>query len=269
MGSQLNISLAQVEVSSDPEVNLKAAEGMVSRAAEEQSDLLVLPEMFMAVPGREKRPADYAEDLNGRFVSCLCDMAYDNSIHLMAGIWEKTESMDKAGNTLVVISAKGEIRSVYRKVHLFDSLNKKESVSMQEGSALPELCYLNDICVSWAICYDLRFPEIFRMQSLEGAELFILPSAWYQGNFKEEQWMTLLKARALENTVFVAGCNQVGERFCGRSAVVDPFGSLVTDLGEDSCLKTVSIPRDRLLGVRDKLPVLEHRRNDLYDLSGK
>ncbi|MFW6415365.1 MAG: carbon-nitrogen hydrolase family protein [Thermodesulfobacteriota bacterium] len=269
MGSQLNISLAQVEVSSDPMRNLDTANSLASRAAGEQSDLIVLPEMFMAVPGPEKRPVDYAEDLHGQFVNRLCEIASGNSIYLLAGIWEKVDSVNKAGNTLVLISPAGELKSAYRKVHLFDSLNKKESDTMQEGGSIPELCYVKDFLVGCGICYDLRFPELFRMQSLKGAELLILPSAWYQDNCKEEQWMTLLRARALENTVFVAGCNQVGEKFSGRSALVDPFGVVLTDLGEASGLRTVSINKDRLLQVRDKLPVLNHCRHDIYDLSDR
>ena len=269
MNSQLNISLAQVEASSHPEKNLDVAKGLAREAAKEHSDLLVLPEMYMAVPEEGKAPSDYAQDIQGPFVTGLCDIASRNNIYLIAGIWESIASVDLPGNTIVLISPRGELLSAYRKLHLFDALNRRESDKMTYGSNLPDLFYINGFCLGWAICYDLRFPELFRMLTMKGAEVFILPSAWYKGEFKQKQWLTLLGARAVENTVFVAGCNQVGENFCGRSAVVDPFGMEMADLKEDSCLQTIGIQKQRLLEVRDGLPVLWHRRNDVYELREK
>ena len=120
------------------------------------------------------------------------------------------------------------------------------------------------VTVGAAICYDLRFPELFRHLARQQADLVIIPSAWYAGTLKEEHWLTLLRARAIENTCYAAGVNQVGSAFCGRSAVFDPFGAQIADAGEGTKLVCVRIEKDRIAEVRSKLPALSHIRRDLF-----
>lgn len=122
---------------------------------------------------------------------------------------------------------------------------------MVPGTALPPVLEIAGIRVGFAICYDLRFPERFQYLSGQGAQLIIVPSGWYQGPMKEDHWLTLLRARAIENTLYVAGCNLIGSSFCGRSSPFDPFGVQLVSAGEEETLLlgkltlTVSISYDK------------------------
>jgi predicted amidohydrolase len=115
-----------------------------------------------------------------------------------------------------------------------------------------------------AICYDLRFPELFRDLALRGADAVVVPSAWYAGPLKEEHWLTLLQARAIENTMYVGGANLCGPPFAARSAVFDPFGVMLAGAGEGEALVSAQLNRGRIDEVRTKLPSLTHVRRDLF-----
>ena len=112
--------------------------------------------------------------------------------------------------------------------------------------------------------YDLRFPELFRYLALQGADLIIVPAAWYAGTLKEDHWLTLLRARAIENTCYVAGVNLTGPVFCGRSVVFDPFGVVVADAGENVKLLVAQLDPERVKEVRTKLPTLTHVRPEFF-----
>jgi predicted amidohydrolase len=147
---------------------------------------------------------------------------------------------------------------------LFDALNLRESDLVMPGDELPPVIDIAGLKIGFATCYDLRFPEIFRYLSGQGAQLIIMPSAWYQGAMKETHWLTLLAARALENTLYMAGCNLIGPGFCGRSALFDPFGVQLANAGEAETLLIGKISTDRIDSVRQKLPCLKNRRSDLF-----
>ena len=151
----------------------------------------------------------------------------------------------------------------YRKLHLFDALSVRESDIMAPGKSLPPVVDVGGILVGLTICYDLRFPELFRYLAGQGAQLVIVSSAWYQGPMKEDHWLTLLRARAIENTCYVAGCNLVGPAFCGRSTLFDPFGVPLAGAGEEPALIFGQVSAGRVAAVRQKLPALENRRRDL------
>ena len=262
--AQLRITLAQVHGDVDPQKNLQTAADLVPRAIDRGADLIVFPEVFMALPTAKMNPAVIAEQLDGSFASAMAQLAVDHGIWLVAGLWEQLPGEKRAGNCVVAISPDGVQVAVYRKLHLFDALAIKESDLMVPGNERPPVFDLNGINVGLAICYDLRFPEVFRDLAARQTELIILPSAWYQGPLKEAHWLTLLRARAIENTCFMAGCNLTGSRFTGRSAVFDPFGVQLTDAGETPGLVTAEIDTARIAAVREKLPALNHIRRDLY-----
>lgn len=136
---------------------------------------------------------------------------------------------------------------------------------MIAGKEPPEVVPVNDFKIATAICYDLRFPELFRDLAFRGADLVIIPSAWYSGPLKEDHWLTLLRARAIENTSYVAGVNLAGSDFCGRSAVFDPFGIPKAEAGEGTELLVVELEHSRLSEVRSKLPVLQHCRTGIFE----
>ena len=259
----MRVALAQVTASRQKAENLDRARRFVEEAAGSGALLVVFPEMFMALPSGERKPADLAEPLDGPFVGALREQAREFGVAIVAGIWEASEDPAKPYNTAVAIDARGRVAAAYRKLHLFDALNVRESATMRPGAAPPPVWELGGMKLGLAICYDLRFPELFRFLAEQGAELVILPSAWYAGSLKEDHWLTLLRARAIENTAYMAGANQTGGPFCGRSAAFDPFGVMLADAGEREGLVFFDVRRERIHEVRDKLPSLAHRRRDV------
>ena len=121
--------------------------------------------------------------------------------------------------------------------------------------------------VGLLICYDLRFPELSRILALKGANVLVAPSAWVQGEMKEEHWLTMVRARAIENGSYLVAPDQVGNIYCGRSMVVDPFGVVLADMGQREGIEIVNIDSKRTLDVRKSLPLLKNRRDDVYTLS--
>ena len=259
----MNIALAQIAGSSRPEENLAKARTLAARAAQGGAELLIFPEMFMALPRKDSPPSIVAEELNGPFTAALAELAETYRLHLLAGIWEKIPGDTRVYNNALLVSPEGKIAASYRKIHLFDALNVQESQTMKAGREVPPLVQIGDFHVGVAICYDLRFPELFRALARQGTELIVVPSAWYAGPLKEDHWLTLLRARAIENTCYVAGVNQCGSAFCGRSAVFDPFGVPLADAGEKEGLMVVQAETARITEVREKLPALKHIRDDL------
>lgn len=260
----MKLGIAQIEACNTPEESLHKARDTVEQAARKGVDLLFFPEMFMAAPEKREEILRMAEPLDGEYVRELCQLAKGDNITLGAGVWEEVSGEDRVYNTFVLINSEGAIQSVYRKLHLFDALNVRESEFMIPGSEPPPIVQVQDFSLGPAICYDLRFPELFRHLALQGAQLILVPAAWYSGPLKEEQWLTLLQARAIENTVFVAGSGLVGSRFCTRSCVVDPFGVICLDAGEEEGLSTLDLSIQRLSRVRKKLPSLQHIRSDVF-----
>jgi predicted amidohydrolase len=119
------------------------------------------------------------------------------------------------------------------------------------------------------ICYDLRFPELSRLLTIKGADVLIAPSAWVAGEMKEEHWQTMIKARAIENGSYIVAPDQVGNIYCGKSMVVDPFGIVLLDMGKREGMEIVDIDKRRIHQVRSSLPLLKNRRTDIYTLSPK
>lgn len=264
----MKIALAQLTIRPQPEENLAKARYFAANASEQGAKLLIFPEMFMALPGKSIALSTVAEPLDGAFMSALQEIARTYHIYLIAGVWEKIPTEERVGNVAVLLSPGGELLTAYRKLHLFDALNVRESDTMIAGKSLPEVIAVEDLNVGLAICYDLRFPELFRYLTLQDAGVVIIPSAWYAGPLKEDHWLTLLRARAIENTCYVVGVNTIGSSFCGRSAAFDPFGAQLVDAGEQEHLLTTEIDPERIIQVRTKLPALKHTRlNSCKNLS--
>jgi predicted amidohydrolase len=263
MTDAVTVALAQVEGRPDPAANLEMAGRLGKEAVRRGATLVVFPEMFMALPGKDRPPSLLARE-SATFLDGMARLARRLGAAVVFGLWEPSPDPERAYNTAAAVGPDGSLLSRYRKVHLFDALNVRESDTMAPGAAPPEVFSFRGVRMGVAICYDLRFPEIFRRLSNEGADLVIVPSAWYQGILKEDHWWTLLRARAIENTCYTAGCNLVGGAFCGRSAVFDPFGVPTASAGEGEDLILAEISPRRVAEVRRKLPALEHRRRDLF-----
>jgi len=264
MIQSLKLVLAQVQGSPIPDENLAAARDAAPKAAALGADLVVFPEMFMALPAPDRGLAEIAEPLDGPFVGALAALASECNLNIVAGIWESVPDETRVFNSAIVISAQGEFLAVYRKLHLFDALNVRESDSMIQGDSVPPMVTVKGFHIGFAICHDLRFPELFRSLALRGAHLIVVPSAWYSGPLKEDHYLTLLKARAIENTLYVGGADQTGGEFCGRTSLFDPYGVPIAGAGEGPALVLGEISLARLDEVRSKVPTLRQCRLELF-----
>lgn len=249
-------------------VNLDRVRAALSSAKEQGSDLAIFPEGTQARFSADLRAA--AEPLDGPFCSGLADAAKSSGVALAAGVFEPGPD-NKVYNTTVAFDATGHLTAAYRKIHLFDALGQRESDTMAPGSDVV-VAKLGGISVGFLTCYDVRFPELARELALRGADLIVIPSAWAAGLFKEEHWVTLVRARAIENTIWVAAAGQVpdpGEpptsapTGVGRSLLVDPMGTVRIDLGSAPGVAAGQVDTEMTARVRATLPCLEHRRPDV------
>jgi predicted amidohydrolase len=168
-------------------------------------------------------------------------------------------------NSMAVFSPQAGVLGVYRKVHLFEPMGEGQYLTAGEAPLSVDLPWGTLGC---AICYDLRFPELFRRYFIDGAKLIVIPAEWPEARI--EHWRALLRARAIENQAFVIGCNRVGEyngtRFGGHSMIIDPWGDLVAEAGDEEMLLTVRINTDLVSEVQSRLPVLNDRRPNVYGI---
>ncbi|PZG07193.1 carbon-nitrogen hydrolase family protein [Nonomuraea aridisoli] len=253
------IALCQIPVSTDPSVNLKRAGEALARA--EGADLAIFPEATLTRYGR--RITGLAEPLDGPFVSGLARAAREHGLAVIAGVFEPGD--DRVHNTAVVIDAQGAVTAAYRKIHLFDSFGAKESDLVAPG-AEPVVAEVAGVRVGLITCYDVRFPELARALVDRGAEMFAVIAAWGSGPLKEDHWVTLVRARALENTMWTAAVGQApnpGESSdgygVGRSMLVDPLGVVRADLGTGPGVQVVEVDQEFTRTARATLPSLQHR----------
>jgi len=264
---KFNIALAQVSASEDKQENLERGISLIDAAAKAGADLLVLPELFMVYTTLDELPATLvrqAEDVAGEFVMRLASQARKRKVHVAVGIMEKSRKKDKVHNTIVMLGPDGTVISTHRKLQLFDSFGYKESSRFEPAADIEGAFETRLAKMGIMSCYELRFPEMARILALQGAELIVVPTAWVAGRMKEEHLHVLARARALENTVFVAVASQTGRIFTGRSLVVDPFGVSICDAGEEQGLIMAEIDLERIRRVRKSLPNLGQIRNDVY-----
>jgi predicted amidohydrolase len=223
-----------------------------------ECDLLLFPETCMGVKTAGVSLSDMAEDIeSGGFVSAVRSACLAAEVHACVCLWEESGS-DRVFNTSVVIAPDGSTKALYRKLHLFDALSVKESDDMTAGCELPPVFDVCGVKCSLGICYDLRFPEVFRPAALAGAQLFLLPAAWYAGEHKVIHLETLLAARALENTAYFACADICGGSFSGHSAVFSPYGLCLAEAGVEDTVLFVEISSESVKNVRNVLPCLDN-----------
>ena len=261
------IAVAQVESSTDKKNNLHKAVGLIHDAKRKGADMIAFPEFLMAFsPGSQSAEelTQVAEPVDGPFISSLSDAAKAAGISAIATIYENSTVPNRVFDTAVWIDARGNIASVYRKLHLYDAFGFKESDKFHPGAVLAPPVQSGECRLGMMICYDLRFPEMARMLVLEGANVLVAPSGWVQGDLKVEHWQTMIKARALENGSYVVAPGQVGNIYIGHSMIVDPLGRTLVDLGEGEGLEVVELDLNLVNETREKLPLLKNRRTDVY-----
>jgi len=258
--STVNVAVVQLAASLDPAENREAL-GVLETvcAGDPKPDLVVFPEVMMRDFGKPGSDISaYAEDLDGPFVQRLTELADKHEVTLVAGMFERSEDPDRPYNTLAVVDRDG-LRASYRKIHLYDSFGYKESDRLLAGALEPVVVDVGGVAVGLMTCYDLRFPEMARGLVDRGAELLVLPAAWVAGERKVDHWRTLVKARAVENTVYVAAAAQPAPRYSGHSMVVTPRGD-VTEVEDGQVFVQAPVERAYLEECRVENPSLANRR---------
>lgn len=256
----LNVAVVQFAPAEDKAENLAEIERMLREAAGGGVRLAVLPEYAVfTAPAMDDRFVDSAEPLDGPSVSRLRALSTELDLAIIVGVNE-TATDGRIHNTLVGIQD-GEVKTVYRKVHLYDAFGYKESDRVLAADPEePRLLEVDGFKVGMQTCYDLRFPEVSRVLVDAGADIIALPAEWVPGPLKEYHWNTLVRARAIENTVYVLAADQSAPTGAGNSAVVDPMGIAIATVGEAPGLGKAVVERDRLDHVRKVNPALTLRR---------
>jgi len=266
----MRVALVQMTSSDRPDENLARAGELIRRAAEKEPDLVALPENFLYLRAEGDPPA-FSEDAEmGEHVGILRSLARELGIWILAGsIPERIEGSDRVYNTCLLLGRRGDLHATYRKIHLFD-------VTLPDGVELRESRHVapgadpvtadTDLCrVGLSICYDLRFPELYRRLARAGAEVIFVPSA-FTAQTGRDHWHVLLRARAVENQVYIVAPAQIGRHSSrrqsyGHSLVVDPWGAVIAEApDEEGAIVTADLDLQRLREIRRKLPCLEHIR---------
>jgi deaminated glutathione amidase len=268
----MRTAAVQLNSTDDKERNMATADRLVRDAAADGADLIVLPEKFNVL-GEHDDYVRGAETLDGPTITWARDVARELGVDLVAGsIVERREGREKLGNTSVHVGPDGELRAVYRKIHMFDvvvgGIEYRESASEEPGDEIVISDSAEGIPLGLTVCYDLRFPELFRILAIRGARVITLPAAFTKVT-GQAHWEILIRARAIENQAFVVAADQIGthppdkESF-GGSMIVDPWGDVLARAHDEECFIAANLDFARQDEVRDKLPSLANRVAGAY-----
>lgn len=239
-------------------------EKVVQLAKSSNPDLLLLPEYSLFDPTGLPPEEVYQRAVSLEdYVERLAAIAKTTGGHV-AGAFLERGSRPRVYNTTVLVDSSGSVVGTYRKTHLFDAYSYRESDFVEAGGELSGVYVVRGVRVGFAVCFELRFPEVFRELALGGAELVAVPAAWYAGPLKEETLQLLARARAVENGMYVAVAALWGQRFTGRSMVVDPYGVVLAELGTGERYREVEIDPALVEEARRVVPTLRLRRPQLY-----
>jgi predicted amidohydrolase len=251
--------------------NLEVAERLVRAAAADGAELVVLPEKW-TVLGPPEAISSSAEPIDGLALSAAAGWARELGIFLVAGsVPEVVPDQEKLANTSVMFGPDGERLATYRKIHMFDvevgDVSYRESEIEQAGDRIA-LGDANGTKVGLTICYDLRFPELYRILAMRGARVITVPSAFTERTGRDH-WEVLIRARAIEDQVFIVAAGQIGPapphyRSYGRSMIVDPWGVVLAEAPDTECFVSADLDFANQDEIRDRLPSLRHRRPEAY-----
>jgi omega-amidase len=258
---KLRVSMGQMDVSlGQPGENLEKVRAMTTEARRRGSELIVFPELWSTGYDLE-RAHEYATPLDEGTFAETAALAREHSIHILGSQLERSDQGYR--NTAVIFSPQGQLLGQYSKVHLFRPMEEDTYLVAGEDSPLFSLPWGKS---GLAICYDLRFPELFRKYALGGAKVVFLMAEWPLPRLGH--WQTLLQARAIENQFFVVACNRVGKsgewNFFGHSGVYDPWGELIAGAADEETLVTADLDLDLVDQARQSMTVFEDRREDVY-----
>jgi len=274
MERKIRIALVQFQIVDDWLSNMAAAESLLIRAKDRGADLAVLPEIFVG-PYSLEAFVRYAEPVpDGRTCERLHRWSESLGLAVLGGSLPERDQDGRIYNTATLWDPEGELVAVHRKVHLFDvdlpgGVSFMESSVFSPGGRITTADVLG-LKVGLAVCYDVRFPEMFRLMALAGAEAALVPGAFNPVS-GPAHWELHLRGRAVENTMYVAGVSGISPpeavyQAWGHSMVVDPFGEVLVNLGRAEGVGLAELDPARLREVRERLPLLRQRRDDLYEL---
>ncbi len=270
---RLSVALVQVDATDDVGANLERATALATDAARAGARLVVLPE-YLPYRGDDAGFRASARPIPGPHTDAFAEVARRNDAWILAGsLAESSPDDDRPFNTSVLIAPDGSIAATYRKIHLFDVAVDagpvdQESARVSAGSS-PVIAEVDGVKVGLTVCYDLRFPELYRSLALAGAEILTVPA-----NFTErtgrDHWEVLLRARAIENGAWVLAPGQSGgppgQPAFGRSMIIDPWGTVVAQASDGVGIIHADVETDRVAAVRRQIPSLVNRRPDTYRL---
>ncbi len=268
----LRAGAVQLNSTGDTDRNLEIADRLVREAAGSGAELVVLPEKWSVLGTTEQMHAG-AQPLDGRCISWARATARELGIDLIAGsILERVPGQRKGANTSVHVGPDGELRSVYRKIHMFDvevdGVVYAESDNEQPGAEVVLSELADGTPLGMSVCYDVRFPELYRILAVRGAEVVAVPSAFTLATTRDH-WEVLLRCRAIENQCFLVASNQfgsdgAGHRSGGRSMIVDPWGLVLASAPDAETAIVADLDLEQLRDIRRRLPSLANRRPDAY-----
>jgi deaminated glutathione amidase len=272
MPDRIRVACVQMTSRRDKAANLETAERLLAQAAATGADVVVLPEKWNAIGDTGVLHAAAEPLEGGESVEAMARWARQNGVTLVGGsITERRDGREKLSNTSLVFDPEGNLIAAYRKIHLFDvevgGVTYLESEAEEPGDE-PVVADVEGWRIGLSVCYDVRFPELYRILALEGAELLTVPAHFTTPTGKDH-WHVLLRARAIENQAYVAAAAQVGETLpgkpaYGRSLIADPWGTVLAQAPDVQTVVTAELDRTRLREIRAKLPSLANRQPDAY-----
>lgn len=271
--SKLKIALCQMMVDKDSKkTNILKARNIIYEAADKGADIIALPEMFNC-PYNNKYFREYAETYpSGETLNMLSSAARERNVFIIGGSIPELDDKGRVFNTSFIFDNKGILIGKHRKMHLFD-IDIKNGVKFKESEVLTGGNEIAIVGTPWgkvgiAICYDIRFPELIRIMALKGAKIVFIPAA-FNMTTGPAHWELLFKSRALDNQIFVAGISPArNENYSyvayGNSLVANPWGSIISRLNEKEGILIQDIDLEYIDEIRESLPLLKHRRGDIY-----
>ena len=273
--STLSAAAVQLAATADRPGNFEAAERLVREAVARGAQLVLLPEQW-PLWGTDEQMRAGAEPLEGPVSAWARELASELAIDLVAGSFSEAGSDGLLHNTSLHATPTGEIRSAYRKIHMFDVVvggtEYRESAVYEPGGEIVVSVTDKGVPIGMTVCYDLRFPELYRILALRGARVLLVPAAFTMATTRDH-WETLLRARAIENQAFVIAANAIGEYLPGRvvggrSMIIDPWGVVLAQAADGPCAIVAELDLDRQARVREQLPSLANRRPAAYEWPG-
>ena len=270
MRKKYAVAVCQMDSQKDKQENLRIAGEMIAENASKGAKIIAFPETMNYIGSGLPRQA---EPIPGPTTEFLCAAAVKHHVWLVSGSFPEQNKRDKPYNTLVLIDPRGNIRCRYRKLHMFDiEVENTPSYRESDDSMAGNEIVLADTelgRLGFAICYDLRFGEMFRLMALQGAQVIFMPASFTM-NTGKDHWETLLRARAIENGVYLVAPNQMGQKnnmlAYGKSMVVDPWGDVIARAGDRVGSILAEIDLEYQERVRRQIPSLENRRGDVYEV---